>query len=210
MRRFGVILGGLALAGLLTGCASKQTSMVRSMPEEETVSVDSEENLSPEQGLVKQILEKNGYSTRGKPVILLVQKQSRKLTVFKGTTPLKTYPIVMGANYKKDKLCQGDMCTPEGVYKMVAKYPHQRWDKFVLLNYPNNQNWLKFSQAKKKGLIPPDAKIGGEIGIHGTSDELKNVQGVNWTLGCISLRNKHLDEIYPLINEATLIVINKQ
>ncbi len=29
-------------------------------------------------------------------------------------------------------------------------------------------------------------------------------------MGCISLLNKDLDEIYPLVNDKTLIVITKQ
>ena len=37
-----------------------------------------------------------------------------------------------------------------------------------------------------------------------------NLSGQNWTLGCISLLNKDLDEIYPLVNNRTLVVITKQ
>jgi murein L,D-transpeptidase YafK len=167
--------------------------------------------LTPEQHYLEQILAKKGYDlNRDKPTVIVVHKLSRKLTFYRGLTPLKTYPVVLGNDPYNDKLCQGDTCTPEGVYRIRAKYPHPRWDFFIWLDYPNTQNWLKFARAKKAGLIPPQADIGGQVGIHGTEDPYKNIIGQNWTKGCISLLNKDLDEIYPLVNDQTLVVITKQ
>ena len=127
----------------------------------------------------------------------MVHKLSRKLTFYQGITPLKTYPVVLGNDPYNDKLCQGDTCTPEGVYRVRAKYPHSKWDAFIWLDYPNTQNWLKFAQAKKAGRLPPDADIGGQVGIHGTEDPSRNLSGINWTKGCVSLQNQDLEEIYP-------------
>ncbi len=161
--------------------------------------------------LVKEILNRPQYKVNGsRPTVLVVRKAPRRLTVFKGTTPLKSYPVVLGRNPRNDKLVQGDMATPEGIYKVVCKFPHAKWNKFILLNYPNTQNWLKFAKAKKEGRISPLADIGGQIGIHGTDDELKNLRGENWTMGCISLLNRHLDELYPLIDGDTIVVIQRR
>ena len=33
--------------------------------------------------------------------------------------------------------------------------------------------------------------------------------GINWTLGCISLTNKSVNEIYPFIDKKTPITIQK-
>jgi lipoprotein-anchoring transpeptidase ErfK/SrfK len=118
--------------------------------------------------------------------------------------------VVLGSDPYNDKLCQGDTCTPEGVYRVRAKYPHPKWDSFIWLDYPNTQNWLKFGRAKKAGRIPPEADIGGQVGIHGTEDPYRNIAGENWTKGCISLLNKDLEEIYPLVNNKTLVIITKQ
>lgn len=167
--------------------------------------------LTPEQQYVAEVLTENGYNiNRDKPTVIVVHKLTRKLTCYRGLTPLKTFPVVLGGNPRNDKLCQGDACTPEGVYRVRAKYPHPRWDSFIWLDYPNTQNWLKFSRAKKAGKVAPDADIGGEVGIHGTEDPLANLSGQNWTAGCISLLNQHLQEIYPLVNKQTLVVITKQ
>ncbi|OGR31611.1 MAG: hypothetical protein A2139_03815 [Desulfobacca sp. RBG_16_60_12] len=167
-------------------------------------------NLTQEQRYIDQLLSKNGFNGNGnKPTVILVHKIKRKLTIYQGLTPLKTYPVVLGNNPYNDKLCQGDACTPEGVYRVRAKYPHPKWDAFIWLDYPNTQNWLKFGRAKQAGRLPPDADIGGQIGIHGTEDPLKNLTGENWTKGCVSLLNKDLEEIYPLVNDQTLVVIRK-
>ncbi len=168
-------------------------------------------DLTPEQRYVAKVLAEKGYNVdRDKPTVIVVHKLSRKLTCYRGLTPLKTYPVVLGTNPRNDKLCQGDACTPEGVYRIRAKYPHPKWDSFIWLDYPNTQNWLKFSRAKKAGRVPPDAEIGGEVGIHGTEDPSRNLTGENWTLGCISLLNKDLDEIYPLVTKDTLVIIAKR
>ena len=166
-------------------------------------------NLSPEQRYLQNVLQKKGFSNGSKPTVLVVHKLSRRLTLYRGITPLKTYKIVLGNDPYNDKLRQGDTCTPEGVYRVVCKYPHRKWDYFILLDYPNTENWLKFGRAKKAGKVPPDADIGGAIGIHGTEFPYRNLSGMNWTKGCVSLLNGDLEEIYPLINNKTLVVIKK-
>jgi murein L,D-transpeptidase YafK len=167
-------------------------------------------HLTPDQKYIDQLLCKNGLSGNGhKPTVIVVHKLRRQLTIYQGVTPLKTYPVVLGNDPYNDKMCQGDTCTPEGVYRVRAKYPHPKWDAFIWLDYPNTQNWLKFARAKQAGRLPEDADIGGHIGIHGTEDPLRNLCGENWTKGCISLLNKDLEEIYPLINDKTLVVITR-
>ncbi len=195
---------------LVGGCGKgkRQVSELKEPPPQEAA--PPVRPLTPEQQEIKQILEKNGGRKLGpNPTVILVRKQDRRLTVYKGLTRLKSYPVVLGANPRNDKLCQGDNCTPEGVYRVVTKFDHPRWDKFILLDYPNTQNWLKFNRAKQTGRLPHNANIGGEIGIHGTHDPLKNVLGENWTQGCVSLLNQHIEEIYPLVNDNTLVVIKR-
>ena len=213
MHNWRAVLLILLLLALATGCAGspvkpdKGVALVQPEPEY----VPPQTNLTPEQRYIKGLLAKNGYNGKGsKPTVIVVHKLSRKLTFYEGTTPLKTYPVVLGNDPYNDKLCQGDTCTPEGVYHVRAKYPHSRWDYFIWLDYPNTKNWLKFARAKEAGKLPEDADIGGDVGIHGTEDPGRNLSGLNWTKGCISLMNKDLDEIYPLVNDKTLVVISKQ
>lgn len=215
MRNWAVIFVLLVLSLSLDGCAGKEKQQGATAPVFTPAELAAYEpqsrNLTPEQREIKDLLKKNGFKNpTANPTIILVRKLPRRLTIYRGTTPLKTYPVVLGANPRNDKLYQGDHCTPEGVYRVVTKFDHPRWDKFILLDYPNMENWLKFSRAKKAGKVPFDAKIGGEIGIHGTHDPSMNIAGENWTMGCVSLLNQHIEEIYPLVDDDTLVVIKKE
>jgi murein L,D-transpeptidase YafK len=200
------------LAAVLVGCGGGRTKIADQTAKPPLLIIPEEPaHLTPAQQMIKDAWDKNGYRLKGeKPTVLMVHKATRQLTVYQGLTPLKTYPVVLGGNPVGDKLRQGDLCTPEGVYQVVTKFDHSRWSKFILIDYPNTQNWLKFSEAKKKGRIPLDADIGGEVGIHGTDDTYKNLCGENWTKGCVSMLNHHIEEIYPLVSDKTLIIITKR
>jgi len=144
-------------------------------------------------------------------ISLLIDKSDYKLSILSDASIIKEYPVVFGGNPTDDKQMQGDQCTPEGIFYMVSKYPHQSWTKFIWINYPTEESWKKHNKAKQDGEIPADAKIGGEIGIHGVPsgmDQYINLQ-YNWTLGCISLKNRDVNEIFPYIKEQTKIEIRK-
>jgi murein L,D-transpeptidase YafK len=211
MRHMISIIGAVLLMVALAGCGGGLGRPDTAALDTPLSDYEQHTNLTPEQQYIKQVLAKKGYNSQtDKPTVIVVHKLSRKLICYKGLTPIKTYPVVLGNDPYNDKLCQGDACTPEGVYRVRAKYPHPKWDYFIWLDYPNTQNWLKFAHAKKAGRIPPTADIGGQIGIHGTPDSTRNITGQNWTKGCISLLNRDLDEIYPLVNNQTLVVITRQ
>ena len=142
---------------------------------------------------------------------VLIDKSDYKLSILYESNIIKEYPVVFGGNITDDKLMQGDGCTPEGTFKVISKYPHKSWSKFIWINYPNNDSRRKHNEAKRNGTIPQDANIGGEIGIHGVPKGLDNLINLkqNWTLGCISLKNKDIKEIYPYITEITEINIRK-
>ncbi len=206
---FFAVLGILLVVG---GCGKKP--MVSKTPPVVEEIAEQEERIEPkfvaDREVVQRVLGQSNFWTDRNATILVVRKQSRTLTVFQGTKPVKKYPVVLGHNPRNDKLMQGDKCTPEGVYRVVTKYPHPKWHRFILLNYPTRENWLKFAQAKKRGQIPSEAQIGGDIGIHGTDDELKNLLRENWTEGCIALSNRDVEEIYRLIRPGSLVVIQRR
>ena len=144
-------------------------------------------------------------------VHLHIDKSDFVLSVMADTLVVKQYPVVLGGNPVDDKLCQGDQCTPEGRFLVRAMYPHKEWNKFIWIDYPNEASWEKHRQAKEAGLLEASAGIGGEIGIHGVprgTDRIIDI-GLNWTLGCISLKNKDVDEIYAFINKGTTVIIQR-
>jgi murein L,D-transpeptidase YafK len=142
-------------------------------------------------------------------VSILVEKSKYKLTVFYDNQPVKSYPIVLGSAPVGDKRAEGDRKTPEGIYRVRDRYPHPQWSKFIWLDYPTQQDWQEHSQAKLAGEIAPDTTIGSEVGIHGVPNGLDSAidRRSNWTWGCISLKNKDVNEIYEVVTQGTLIEI---
>ena len=140
-----------------------------------------------------------------------ISKLNYLLSIVIDNKIIKTYPIVFGKNPIKDKLCEGDRCTPEGSFKIISKYPHKSWLYFILLDYPNEESKRKFEQAKKNRLISQNSNIGGSIGIHGVpigTDYIIN-QRQNWTYGCISMKNKDIIEIYKFVEVGMIVEIEK-
>jgi murein L,D-transpeptidase YafK len=140
---------------------------------------------------------------------ILVEKSKYILTIKYNDKAIKQYPVVLGSDPVNDKLYEDDSRTPEGKFKIKMLYPHKRWSKFLWLNYPTIDSWKKHNNAKKKGLIEQSAGIGGEVGIHGPpkgKDYLID-DGTNWTAGCISLKQKDVDEIYKYCQIGTTVEI---
>lgn len=142
-------------------------------------------------------------------VYVEVSKSGYKLSLKIDSIVIKSFPVVLGFNPKDDKKMQGDGCTPEGTFKVISKYPHKSWTKFIWFDYPNDDSRKKFNDRKKKKEIPQDAKIGGEVGIHGVPGENDRIidQKQNWTLGCVSLKTADINEIYDLVKVGTKVVI---
>ncbi|MFK7749597.1 MAG: murein L,D-transpeptidase family protein [Kordia sp.] len=147
----------------------------------------------------------------GTPIRILIDKSDYKLSIFTADTLVKEYNVVFGGNPIDDKEKEGDKRTPEGVFGVRDKYPHKSWSKFIWIDYPNASSWKKFNQRKANGIIKNGETIGGEVGIHGVPDGMDNIidEKQNWTLGCISMKNKDVNEIYEYITKKTKITIQK-
>ncbi len=142
---------------------------------------------------------------------ILVSKLKYQLSVSIDSKIIKTYPIVLGTNPVNDKLREGDRCTPEGTFKVKAKYPHKSWSKFIWFDYPNVESYKKHNQAKKDKVIPMNSTIGGDVGIHGLPNGADYAIDTrqNWTWGCISLKNKDINELYQLVFVGMTVEIEK-
>ncbi|MEL6927887.1 MAG: L,D-transpeptidase [Cyanobacteria bacterium J06600_6] len=140
---------------------------------------------------------------------ILIDKSDYQLTLYYQDRAVKSYPVVLGKNPQGDKRQEGDFKTPEGMFKVRDLYPHPQWSKFIWLDYPNQESWRKHLAAKQQGEIPLSSTVGSEIGIHGVpknGDRLIDEQS-NWTWGCISLKNRDVDELYSAIKVGTAIEI---
>ena len=142
---------------------------------------------------------------------IFIDKSNYRLYLMMDTIVLKDYPVVFGFNPVDDKLKEGDGCTPEGVFKIQSQYPHQSWNKFLWIDYPNASSWQKHKDALRSGKIPEGSAIGGEIGIHGVAENADDLisNKTNWTWGCISLKNEDINELYKEVAKGTYVIIRK-
>lgn len=142
---------------------------------------------------------------------ILIDKSDYELSIYDSQGWYATYPVVFGNNSLSDKKMEGDRNTPEGTFKIISKRIHNKWYRFLALDYPNKESWEKFYKRKRIGEIPPTARIGGGIGIHGTwpHEDFQIDRYKNWTLGCISMKNEDIEEIYGFITPGTKVIIRK-
>ncbi|XOV66049.1 MAG: murein L,D-transpeptidase family protein [Fluviicola sp.] len=160
----------------------------------------------PTERLVDIIAAKN---IRKGDLKIFIDKSEYYLAVKHADSVLIKYPCVFGFNTVDDKAMEGDGCTPEGDFGVRSMYAHKSWKYFIWIDYPNAESWRRFKKRKANGDIPSDATIGGEVGIHGVPDGMDSMidKRTNWTLGCISLKNDHITDLYKSINKNTKIEI---
>ncbi len=142
-------------------------------------------------------------------VSIVIDKSDYELSVYDDKGWYATYPVVFGNNSLADKKMQGDKNTPEGVFHITAKRVHEKWCRYLSLDYPTKESYEKFNQRKQRGEIPANAGIGGGIGIHGTwpHEDFVIDRYKNWTLGCISMKNDDVTDIYQFSNPGTKVTI---
>ena len=145
------------------------------------------------------------------PVRIVIDKSSYELYVYDQKGWFATYPVVFGNSSLDDKKMEGDRNTPEGNFKIAAKRVHEKWDRFMALDYPTAESLAKFNQRKQKGEIPANASPGGGVGIHGTwpHDDYMIDRYQNWTNGCISLKNEDVEDLYSYVPVGTPVTIQK-
>ena len=125
-----------------------------------------------------------------------IDKLNYILEVKDNGVPVKKYPVSLGRNPVKRKLNQDNSSTPEGIYKIINLQPRATYYKAYDINYPNDLDKTRYDFAVEENLIPKSMgkvpPIGGEIQIHGGYDRV----GMNWTAGCIAMRNDDIDELF--------------
>ncbi len=142
---------------------------------------------------------------------IIIDKSDYELNVYDAEGWLITFPIVLGNKDQGDKLVEGDRKTPEGTFTIVSKRIHNKWCRYMGLDFPTAADIQKFNMRKQHGLIPANATLGSGIGIHGTwpHEEYAIDQYQNWTNGCISLKNEHIKQLYDMIPVGTRVTIKQ-
>jgi murein L,D-transpeptidase YafK len=144
-------------------------------------------------------------------IYIIIDKSDYELNVYDDKGWYATYPVVFGNNSLSDKKMEGDRNTPEGTFRIIHKRIHDKWHRFLSIDYPTDESRTKFQRRKERGESPSSARIGGSIGIHGTwpHEDFVIDRYKNWTLGCISMKRSEVSELYNYTPVGTKVIIRK-
>ena len=134
---------------------------------------------------------------------ILVEKSERRLSVFAGGRKLKEYRVALGRNPIGAKQEEGDMKTPEGIYKIDSRNPHSDYHLALHVSYPSDEDTAR---AAERGV-----NAGFDIMVHG----IRNGGGWigafhrmhDWTAGCIALTDEEIEELWRVTPDGTPIEI---
>lgn len=144
------------------------------------------------------------WSRSNRQPALLIEKADHRLTLYLHGEPVRSYDVDLGSNWVSAKAYAGDAATPEGQYHIIAKKDGRdtAFHRALLLNYPNDRDRRAFAMARRKGVVPAGARMGGLIEIHGAGG-----RGEDWTRGCIALSNADMDDLFRRVRLATPVTI---
>ena len=134
---------------------------------------------------------------------ILVEKSARRLSIFQKANQIKSYRIALGRNPLGAKQEEGDMKTPEGIYKIDGRNPQSSFHLALHISYPSDED---DKRAAARG-VPP----GFDIMIHG----IQNGRGWigafhrwnDWTAGCIAVTDEEIEELWRVTPDGTTIEI---
>ncbi|MDP2722854.1 MAG: L,D-transpeptidase family protein [Bacteroidales bacterium] len=137
-------------------------------------------------------------------IVILINKLESTCSVLKSGKTIHTFQAELGQNWLGDKVRMGDKATPEGVYKVLRRKSGKetKFYKSLLINYPNDEDKVRFKKLLADKKIPGNSRIGNLIEIHGNGGK-----GVHWTDGCIALSDNDMDKIYKLCKVDTPVII---
>ncbi|MEQ9103320.1 MAG: L,D-transpeptidase family protein [Rhodothermales bacterium] len=135
---------------------------------------------------------------------IIVDKLNRTLHLYTAGRRIQSWPVELGPEWVGDKQMEGDNATPEGRYRIIRKRGRgeTRYYRALEIDFPNAEDRRAFTTAKREGLIPANARIGGLIEIHGEGGK-----GADWTNGCVAMTNTTMNELFRQVAVGTPVTI---
>jgi murein L,D-transpeptidase YafK len=123
---------------------------------------------------------------------IVIVKNKREMQLYSHRQLLKVYHFCLGPEPVGQKHFKNDGKTPEGIYHIDSKNPNSHYHKCLGVSYPSPED-TRYAKSLGKS-------TGGDIKIHGLPNGkgymAKTFSKVDWTLGCISLTDDEIDELY--------------
>ena len=136
-----------------------------------------------------------------------INKTAREMKLYDGDAVVVTYAVAIGKGGAGPKKREGDLVTPVGQYHVVKHVPSYL-RIFMQLDYPNAVDHARFDELKKRGELPKNATIGGDIGIHGEPPEAKPFKKAEYgSHGCVVLEDAEIDQVARMVPDGTPVEI---
>jgi murein L,D-transpeptidase YafK len=134
---------------------------------------------------------------------IVVEKSARRLSIFSDSKQLKTYRVALGRNPIGPKQEEGDMKTPEGIYKVDGRNPQSNFHLALHISYPSDED--------EKHAAAHGVSAGFDIMIHGIQNRRGWIGAFHrwkdWTAGCIAVTNEEIEELWRVTPDGTIIEI---
>src|ERR1700760_2979576 len=94
---------------------------------------------------------------------IVIEKSKREMSIFKDGRQLKKYHVALGGNPVGAKEAEGDMKTPEGVYRIDERKADSDYHLALHISYP--------SEADTARAAAHGVSAGSDIEIHGMPND---------------------------------------
>jgi murein L,D-transpeptidase YafK len=134
---------------------------------------------------------------------IVIMKSARKLVLLRNGKTIRVYRVCLGSHPVGGKERQGDGKTPEGIYRIDSRNAGSKYHRALHVSYPNAEDRRRARRLH--------VAAGGEIMIHGLPNHWHALgaafQYVDWTNGCIAVKDNEIEEIWRLVPNGTVVEI---
>jgi murein L,D-transpeptidase YafK len=134
---------------------------------------------------------------------VVIMKSARQLMLLRNGKAFRVYRACLGSSPIGAKEREGDGKTPEGIYRIDSRNADSKYHRALHVSYPNATDEAR---ARRMHVSP-----GGEIMIHGVPNRWRWLsfafQHIDWTKGCIAVKDDEIEEIWRLVPNGTVVEI---
>lgn len=133
---------------------------------------------------------------------VIVEKSAHRTHLVHMGKVIKSFGCDLGFRPARQKLFSGDGATPEGRYRVKTVNNSSKYYRALVLDYPNEEDRIRYSNNRKNGIVPNGRGIGSLIELHGHGG-----QDRDWTEGCVALADSDLDTLMQYVDVGTMVTI---